>query len=113
MGVLRYMGIEDDSRWGADGLEDSWGPPIPPPPAEMPPPPPPVGDSNLSRTKGSAPPPPMPPPAATPQPVTPVAVDPSTVPVMQHSQQMLVHFFYPYEEQGLKRVSQFQLNIYH
>ena len=49
------MGIEDDSKWGSDGLDDSWGPPIPPPPAEMPPPPPPVGDSNLSRSKGGAP----------------------------------------------------------
>ena len=47
MEVLRDMGIEDDSRWGADGLEDSWGPPIPPPPAEQPPPPPPLGESTL------------------------------------------------------------------
>ncbi|MEC7142539.1 MAG: hypothetical protein VXW30_03035 [Candidatus Thermoplasmatota archaeon] len=85
---MRDMSIEDGSNWGSDGLDDSWGPPIPPPPAEMPPPPPPVGDSNLSRTKGSAPPPPMPPPASAPQPVTPVAVDPSPMPVMQHSQQM-------------------------
>lgn len=82
------MSIEDDSKWGSDGLDDSWGPPIPPPPAEMPPPPPPVGDSNLSRSKGAALPPPMPSPAASPQPVAPVAVDPAPMPVMQQSQQI-------------------------
>ena len=66
------MGVDDDSKWDANGIEDSWGPPIPPPPAEMPPPPPPVVDSNISRSKGSALPPPMPTPPPASQPVVPV-----------------------------------------
>ena len=76
------MGIDDDSKWDTDGIEDSWGPPIPPPPTEMPPPPPPVGDVSLSRSKGAAPPPPMPAPVPATvsvpeqQPVVPVATTP-------------------------------------
>ena len=90
------MGIEDDSQWGPDGLADSWGAPIPPPPAEMPPPPPPVIDTNISRSKGMAPPPPMPTPAVpaqpmptqavAPQQLDPVTVEQSPIPVMQQSQ---------------------------
>ena len=82
------MSIEDGSKWGSDGLDDSWGPPIPPPPAEMPPPPPPVADTNFSRTKGATSPPPMPPPAAVPQSIATVAVEPSPMPTMQQSQQL-------------------------
>lgn len=82
------MSIEDGSKWGSDGLDDSWGPPIPPPPAEMPPPPPPVAGTNLSRTKGATSPPPMPPPAAVPQSIATVAVEPSPMPTMQQSQQL-------------------------
>ncbi len=60
------MGIEDESKWGTDEIEDSWGPPLPPPPAEMPPPPPPVSEVNFSRTKGASLPPPMPAPTPAP-----------------------------------------------
>ncbi len=80
------MSMEDGSKWGSDGLDDSWGPPIPPPPAEMPPPPPPVADTNLSRSKGANLPPPMPSPAPMPQPIAPIAVEPSTLPEMQQPQ---------------------------
>ena len=84
------MGVDDDSKWDANGIEDSWGPPIPPPPAEMPPPPPPVVDANISRSKGAALPPPMatPPPAS--QPVVPVVESspPAVAPVSEPIQKV-------------------------